>query len=143
MVPGHDRDVLREQGLPFRPELVVHKAVSTYEDGADAMRVLLALPERPDALFAYNDKMALGARRVCGEAGLRVPEDIAIAGYDGADYAGYSDVPLTTVRQRLFDVGARAVDLALGDSGIRRGEEILLTPELVVRESTVGRARST
>ena len=132
------REVLRERGLPYVPERVVRTESSTYEDGADAMRRVLSLAELPDALFAYNDKMALAARRVCREAGLRVPDDIAVAGYDGSDYAAYADVPLTTVRMRLFDIGAKAVDLVLGEGEVGRGEEVLLTPELVVRESTAG-----
>ena len=75
------------------------------------MRRLLA--HRPDAVFASNDLMAVGALQAIAEAGLRVPDDIAVVGFDDLPIASRTNPPLTTVRQDIDAIGAAAVDLLI------------------------------
>lgn len=120
-----------------------------YEEGArEAMRQLLALPERPDAVFAYNDLTALHAMEVCHEAGLRVPEDIRFVGYDDIDAAAHSEPGLSTIKLDKEALGYKAT-MALIDGDTEPGDT-LLPVELVLRGSSVpqpsrasrGRARA-
>lgn len=112
----------------------------TRRGGHDAMTRLLALParQRPDAVFCANDLMAIGAIDALREAGLAVPSDVAVAGFDDVDVATIVHPPLTTVRNPAYDIGVNAGQLLLGRlSGEYDGEarEIGLTCPLVVRES--------
>ncbi len=121
-------------------EVTLDPALSYTEAGRDAMRRLLALKPRPDALFAYNDETALNAIAVCTEAGLRVPEDIRVIGYDDIVAASHSKPTLSTVRvdkELLGHVAAKA--LIDGDTAPC---DTLLPVELVVRDSSrAGRGR--
>ena len=83
----------------------------TEPGGYDAMGALI--PKRPDAVFVQSDSMALGALRALRDAGLRVPDDIAIVGFDDLPPATQSEVPLTTVRQPIHETGMLAVDTLL------------------------------
>jgi DNA-binding LacI/PurR family transcriptional regulator len=108
----------------------------TRESGAIAMRQLLADDPGLDAVFAASDLMADGALRTLRQAGRRVPDDVAVVGFDDSDFAQYTDPPLTTVRQHIIDIGRTMAHqlLRLAD-----GEEVepavVLPTELVVRES--------
>lgn len=98
--------------------------------------------DRPDAVFAANDLMALGALQAFVMLGsLRVPDDIAIVGYDDIEFARGAVVPLTSVRQPAAQIGRTAVEMLLEEAerGAAPGQEIVFTPELIVRESTVRR----
>jgi LacI family transcriptional regulator len=97
------------------------------------------LADRPDAVFVYNDLAALGFQRAILEQGLRIPEDVAIVGFDDIDRASYARVPLTTIRQPTREIGNLAVDIIL-KRNINRYAPIktILNPELVVRSSTIG-----
>ncbi|WP_437773640.1 LacI family DNA-binding transcriptional regulator [Arthrobacter sp. KNU40] len=89
------------------------------------------------ALFVGNDQMALGLLRAFSEAGVRVPEDVSVVGFDDQPESGYFTPPLTTVRQDFEELGRRCMDLMLG--GIEDGESVgttVVEPELVVRQST-------
>jgi LacI family transcriptional regulator len=115
----------------------------TVASGRAAARMLLERPaaDRPDAVACVNDLVALGVLQTATALGVRVPEDLAIAGYDDTVFAEASLVPLTTVGQNHEEV-ARAVIEALTDviDGERRARgAFLAAPRLVVRESTVGR----
>ncbi|HMH05358.1 MAG TPA: substrate-binding domain-containing protein, partial [Terriglobales bacterium] len=95
----------------------------------------------PDGVFCYNDPVAIGAMRAIAEAGLRVPDDIAVAGAGNVHYSDFLAVPLTTVDQGTFEIGKRAADLLLEriDSKRKlRPKKILIEPKLVIRQSTVG-----
>ncbi len=89
------------------------------------------------ALFVGNDQMALGLLRAFSEAGVRVPEDVSVVGFDDQPESGYFTPPLTTVRQDFEELGRRCMDLMLG--GIEDGENVgttVVEPELVIRRST-------
>ncbi len=140
---GYGR-ALAAAGIPADPALVVtgdtakHAGYSE-EAGAEAMQKLLALDEAPTAVFAASDVQAFGAWAALRDAGLRVPEDVALAGYDGLKLSRY--LGLTTVDQRMLGVGRRAARrLAERLAGEAPSEPIAeqVPPELVVRRSSRG-----
>jgi len=101
-------EALRAAGIEPRPEYIA-EGNFIFETGLDAGRTLLALPERPTAIFCANDDMAFGALQAAAELGLKVPADVSIAGFDDVPSAAAITPPLTTVRQPLEDIGTRAV----------------------------------
>lgn len=105
------------------------------------------LAERSDvrAVFVANDQMALGALRAFHERGVRVPADVLVAGFDANPESAYYTPPLTTVRQDFDAVGRRSIDLLLQRIANTSEAETtaVIPPELVVRQSTVGRLRDT
>jgi DNA-binding LacI/PurR family transcriptional regulator len=105
--------------------------------GYDAGRVLAGAQE-VTAVFAANDNMALGLLRALNEQGRSVPHDVSVIGFDDIAEAGFFTPPLTSIRQDFAEMGRRSVELLLRqvDTGTRNVERIMLTPELVLREST-------
>lgn len=91
------RDALEAAGIPYDDDIVGYTTLWHRANGADSMRELLARGAEFDAVFGLNDTLALGAMRVLQEAGRRVPEDVAVVGFDGLDEAAYSIPSLTTV----------------------------------------------
>lgn len=109
--------------------------------GRHAAEQLVALGQRrrPEAIFAANDLIALGVLQGLTLAGLRVPDDIAIVGYDDIDFAASAAIPITSVRQPREELGRVATDILLGvidDPANPRVRDVVLEPELVVRRST-------
>lgn len=102
------RTALREAGVAPEPGLEI-AGDFTERSGYDAAAALLALSPRPDAVFAANDYMAVGLMSALGEAGVRVPEDLAVAGFDDIALARYLRPPLSTVHVDAFQLGDRAV----------------------------------
>ncbi|MBU8808120.1 LacI family DNA-binding transcriptional regulator [Mycolicibacterium goodii] len=96
--------------------------------------------DRPDAVFCANDLLAIGVLQALSFSGdVRVPEDMAVVGYDDIDFARSAVVPLTSVRQPTGAIGTTAVDLLISaaeDPGDRTPEHVVFQPELVVRDST-------
>lgn len=130
------RKALFEAGRLADPslEVTLDANLSYAEAAMDAMNQLLALPQRPDAVFVYNDETALNAIQACREAGLSVPEDIAFVGYDDIALASTSHPSLTTIRLDKEALGYEAAKhLIAGETS--PGEE-LLPVELVVRQSS-------
>jgi LacI family transcriptional regulator len=127
LVPDHDPN-----------DLVVLHGDFSEESGYRAGHQLQALKRLPDAVFAANDMMAIGCLFALGEAGLRVPRDIAVAGFDDIPTARFVTPPLTTVRVRISEMGSRALEtLAFqveNPAGTKRSNQVLQT-ELVVRRS--------
>lgn len=130
------RRALREHGLPILPAYVVQE-IPRMEGGRRAMRRLLALPSPPTAVVAYNDLMAIGAMEVVQEAGRRVPEDVAIVGFDDIILAAYTIPPLTTVRVPKYQMGYKAADALIDAirSGQASNEVVRFQAEMVVRGS--------
>ncbi|MER7892094.1 LacI family DNA-binding transcriptional regulator [Micromonospora sp. NPDC094482] len=132
------RQALAENGLPVEPELMVH-GDWTRPGGRRAMHLLMSAPERrPDAVFCANDLTAIGAIDAVHELRLRVPDDIAIVGFDDVDAATIVNPPLTTVRNPAYDIGRTAGELLLSRmAGTYDGEsrKVVLPCPLVVRES--------
>lgn len=104
------KDSLRQANIPFEPDLV-QVGDFTQETGYRCAQRLLALPCRPTAIFAANDKSAIGAIEACTEIGLKVPEDISIVGFDNIEEASFVNGGLTTVDQFIGDMGRVAVEM--------------------------------
>jgi LacI family transcriptional regulator len=140
--PGIDRlrgyrAAAQALGLAYRDEYVAYGDFYA-ESGREQTARLLRLEDRPSAIFAAADMMAIGALRAVAEAGLRVPEDVSIVGFDDIQLAPHINPPLTTMRQDKLGLGAAAGDALVariaGDPG--RDPLLRLPVELVVRGST-------
>jgi LacI family transcriptional regulator len=131
------RNTLADLGVALPAEYVVHGEF-TRASGFTLTQQLLALPHRPTALFCSDDLIAFGAMDAIIDAGLRVPEDVAVVGVDDVPAASLRQVALTTVRQHAGEMGRRAVQLLL--ERLRGGHddepiEIVLRPRLIVRRT--------
>jgi LacI family transcriptional regulator len=106
--------------------------------GWEATRTMLALQEPPTAIFACNDLMAIGAVRAITEAGMRVPEDISLVGFDNIELVSYTNPPLTTVAQPIQETGQMAVNFLV--ERIREPSlnfrRVILPTSLIVRNSS-------
>lgn len=135
------RQALDHAGIRFDEALIV-RGDGKPEEAMRAMEKLLALSDPPTAVCCYNDMTALGAMRTIRQHGLRIPEDISVAGFDDLFLASYTQPTLTTVRQPMHRMGLLAMEKLCG---LMSGEESPVTvqvdAELIVREST-GTARS-
>jgi LacI family transcriptional regulator len=134
------KDTLRQTGIKPPPEWFV-QAGFMESDGYRAMKKLLSVRPRIDAVFAANDPAAIGAMKAIWESGRKVPDDIAVVGVGDIALGDLLRVPLTTVSWSRMELGRQAADLLLnplehenGDAPIRR---VTLPPHLVVRESSV------
>jgi LacI family transcriptional regulator len=137
--------VAQELGLQLDPELIIQIDLTDSGPslGYPFAKKLIETKRPFTALFAYNDISAIGSIRAFQEAGLRVPQDVSVVGFDDIPAAAFHYPSLTTIRQPLHKMGEIAVDL-LVDQIERRSEwqrEIAVQPELVVRESTGPAAR--
>lgn len=146
--PGHGasrareagyRAALGQYGVPCDPELM-REGLFTRESGMQAARALLRLPVPPTAIFASNDDMAAGAIQEAALRGLRVPEDLSVAGFDDTPVASMIAPRLTTVSQPVRAMGRRATELLLAtladDGSVKAGQVDRLDYRLVVRQST-------
>lgn len=129
---------LEEVGLPVRQEYLV-EADFFIRDGVAAMEELLRAEELPDAVFAASDGIAIGAMSAIEKAGLRVPDDIAIVGFDDGPHATMITPALTTIRQDAPALGIAAAEGVLRMIADRSANPIkLIVPtELIVRQSSV------
>lgn len=126
------RDELVRAGLAPPPIITGGwDPIAGYEIG----RTLVRERRLPDAIFAANDLLALGLFRAFHEAGVQVPRDISVVGFDDIDGAGYFEPPLTTVRQPFAAVGHRSIEVLLAALEGARSSRTLIAPELVIRAS--------
>ena len=138
-------DALREHGIPIQKNLIVGPeqadgpSYSTQADGYEGMKKLLALKQRPTAVFARNDYTAIGAMLAASDAGLKIPADFAVAGFDNVPLSEYCAPPLTTVDQMTTEQGRQAAALLLerlSSAPPRERREVMLECRLIVRAST-------
>jgi LacI family transcriptional regulator len=135
-------DVIRNHLLlrqvPIVDEWFVRPGAVDHEGGRKGMRQLLALDQRPTAVLAINDISALGALREATRAGVAIPDELSIMGFDDIPLAEVAEVPLTTVRQPIEEIARLAVDRLVARLRGHRGRavDIQLKPELIVRRST-------
>lgn len=130
-------DGLRHYGIPLERKLV-REGTHTAEGGEKAMKELLKLAKLPTAVVCSNDWTAIGALHAIHAAGLRVPEDISLVGFDDIPLTSYTTPPLTTVRMSARDVGATAFQALfslIGEEHLE-GDVYQVPTRLVVREST-------
>jgi len=132
------RKALEKHSLTMPPNYIVE---ARYEDssGYKAMRKLLKSHPVPDGVFCYSDPVAIGAIQAILEAGLNVPNDIAVVGAGNVHYSDLLAVPLSTVDQGTREIGTRAAELLLEQIGSKRAirpKKVLIDPRLVIRQST-------
>ncbi|MDN4614277.1 LacI family DNA-binding transcriptional regulator [Leifsonia sp. F6_8S_P_1B] len=134
------REALAAHGVAYDERLAIPVGTWHRRDGAEAMRAFLALGLPFDGVVAFNDTLALGALRVLQEAGLRVPEDVSVIGYDDIDETQYSMPALSTIDPGREQIARTAVDLLIerieGGSTAFTPREIAVPFRLVEREST-------
>lgn len=130
------RQVLNENNIPFREEWVKTGGFEN-EDGYRCMKEFLEMEDKPAAIFAVNDPVAIGAFHAIKEAGLKVPDDIALVGFSDIESASLLEVPLTTVKEPTEDIGKIATEILIDEieEGIKEARGVMLKPKLVVRES--------
>jgi len=130
---------LRDYNIPFKQELVVHGGF-TPEDGVMATQWFLSLPEGPDAIFAIDDAVAIGAMIRIKTEGLKIPDDIAIVGFDNDRISEFTDPALTTVDIQRNEISKKAIELLLRQ--IKNSPESntaiteLVPTKLIIRESS-------
>ena len=138
-IAGYDRlrgyqKALQDRGQPFQPELV---AEGDFTEAGGYTAMLRLIPMKPDAVFVASDMMAIGVLRALHEANLRVPDDVAVIGFDDIPAAAKADPPLTTMRQPIRSMGMVAVETLI-DIIAHPGSDtrhVVLTTELVIRSS--------
>lgn len=131
---GYAQAIVRA-GLTLDPQLVRAATSLDYEAGAQAVGGLLALLEPPTALFAVSDTLAIGAIKALRRAGKRVPEDIAVVGFDDLPLSAVFEPALTSVAQPMRELGARAAEILLARLAGERLPSRTLPHQLVVRDS--------
>ena len=147
------QQVARERGVKLDPALVVRLDSTGWslksslhpmapEIGHKPMQTLLEKTRDFSAVFCFNDIAAIGAIRALKDAGLSVPGEVSVVGFDDIQSAAYTTPSLTTVRQPLFEMGKRGAQVLLAriaDNKKKFPAEVVMTPKLVVRESTARR----
>ncbi len=133
------KTALQQAGIPYDRRLVVPTARFHRQDGAEAMARLLSLADPPDAVFCYNDLLAVGAIRTILRSGRRVPDDIAVVGFDDIEEGRYLTPSLTTISPNKQKIASLAVELLFRrlDNDQSEPQDVLVPFELVVRESTM------
>ena len=124
------RNALHDAGISVLPELAISVERYRRADGAVAMADLMALTEPPDAVVCFNDVLAVGALSFLNQCGIRVPGQIAVAGFDNIDETPYSSPPLTTIAWDTKRIAEEAIRLLAE----RQGASVDLPP----REISVG-----
>jgi LacI family transcriptional regulator len=131
---------LVEAGVTLDPRLVVVLPGSSATDGYRAIPDLMSTRPRPTAVFAATDSLAIGVLRWCRENAVRVPQDLAITGFDDIETSAFLDVPLTTVSYPADEVGEKAVQRVVELIGLplakRACRAHVVEPRLVIRESS-------
>ena len=136
------QQALRHRGLPFSEDYVVRRSLvdtETTRQGEEAMRLLLERNPRPDGVFCFNDPLAIGAMNTILDAGLRIPEDIALIGCGNLPINNCLRVALSSIDQQSQIIGQRAAELVLSlieSKQAPRARTIILEPALIVRAST-------
>lgn len=133
-------DALSKHNLPIDKELVITANGFAPEHGVEAARQILSLRQLPDAIFAMNDGIAIGAMYVIKEAGIKIPDQISVVGFDDEPHSSYFIPPLTSVWQPVYDMGMLSARILLNrlnsDQQNNEYRYELLKPELVIRQSS-------
>jgi LacI family transcriptional regulator, repressor for deo operon, udp, cdd, tsx, nupC, and nupG len=134
---GYKR-ALEENGITINPNYIIHTQQLGFENGQQAMKKILNLHDRPTAIFAVSDLLAIGALKEINASGLHVPKDIAVVGFDKIDFSNMTNPTLTTIAQPMYKMGTVAAKMLIDKIRGEEVESILLDHELVIRESTSG-----
>ncbi|SDK17769.1 LacI family DNA-binding transcriptional regulator [Sediminibacillus albus] len=129
---------LEEHGLHMDEELIFHTQGLGFEYGQQAMKKVLSQKQRPTAIFAVSDLLAIGALKEIHSHSLKVPEDIAVVGFDKIAFSNMTHPTLTTVAQPMYQMGTIAAKMLVDKIQGKEVESLILDHELVIRESTLG-----
>lgn len=137
-------DALREHGLEIKDTYIQECMTGSLEEGKRATKKLLAMPSPPDAIFAANDPLAVGAMQSIKEAGLRIPQDVGVVGFSNWSYGSLLEPSLTTVDQPGFEMGQEAARLLIRhieqadkNQADPPAETKVLKTRLIVRDSSL------
>ncbi|MGH2316156.1 LacI family DNA-binding transcriptional regulator [Planococcus sp. SE5232] len=134
---GYER-ALDEHGIPLNGDYIFYTQELGFEQGQLAMKKILQLEDRPTAVFAVSDLLAIGALKEINAAGLNVPKDIAVVGFDKIDFSNMTNPALTTVAQPMYKMGTVAARMLIEKIQGKTVDSVVLGHELVIRESTTG-----
>ena len=134
---GYKR-ALKKHGIQVNEDYIFHNKSLIFESGQQTMKKILELEDRPTAVFAVSDLLAIGALKEINANGLNVPNDIAIIGFDKIEFSNMTHPTLTTIAQPMYKMGTTAANMLLKKIKGEDVESIILEHELVVRESTSG-----
>ncbi|MEH7383637.1 LacI family DNA-binding transcriptional regulator [Bacillus sp. JJ1533] len=134
---GYER-ALREFNIPIREEWIYHTRELEFQNGVQAMRILFQSEEKPTAVFAVSDTLAIGALKAINGCGLHVPDDVAIVGFDNISFANMTNPTLTTISQPMYKMGCIAAEMLINSIKGEKIENVILDHELIIRESTMG-----
>jgi len=127
---------LNEFDLPINTDWIYNVESVRFQDGQQAMRGLLNKPDRPTAIFADSDILAIGALKEINSNGLNVPNDIALVGFDNIDFSNMTYPTLTTISQPMYKMGSASANMIIHKIRGEKVANIILDHELVIREST-------
>jgi LacI family transcriptional regulator len=135
------RAALERAGVPVNPDLIRtgdhhYQYQYAYESALEAASDLLRLPDRPTAIFAASDVLAMGVYEAARRGGLRVPEDLSVVGFDDVPMAQWASPPLTTLRQPLAEMATLATRTLLNGESTGIQQRVELATTLIVRAST-------
>lgn len=131
---------MKAHDLPVPDSFIADKSVTTMSGGYEAAKELISRSPRPTAIFCFSDFVALGAVKAAREAGLKIPQNLSVVGYDDICFSTCLEVPLTTVRIPKRELGAKAanalMDIVAGNESEDSFTQLRLEPELIIRESS-------
>lgn len=134
---GYKR-ALEKDNLPFNEEWIIRCEELEFINGQLAMRKILGGNNRPTAVFAVSDLLAIGALKELHHVGLHVPNDMALVGFDKISFSNMTHPPLTTIAQPMYEMGKISAKMLINKISGKKVESITLDYELVIRESTLG-----
>jgi DNA-binding LacI/PurR family transcriptional regulator len=133
---------MQAAGLEVRQEYIYHVQGGDPALGADSVAYFQQLAVRPTAIVCFNDTLAIGVLKACNQAGIRVPADLSVTGFDNITYSAFTSPALTTFDQPIYSIGEEAANLLLDllhtkDDGHEEAERVkVLQGKLLVRAST-------
>ncbi|MCK4307908.1 substrate-binding domain-containing protein, partial [candidate division WOR-3 bacterium] len=133
------KEALKEYGVKFDKALLMITQSQKVKNVTKSIKALLAMKNKPTAIFAINDKAAINVLKALRNLKVRVPEKMSIAGYDNIEAASSLRVPLTTVNTNTSEIGHKAAEALISKIEGKKTENIrkLIEPELIIRKSTV------
>ena len=133
-------DALKKHHIPKEEQLIFTVGGFTPEFGVEAAKKMIKMPQPPDAIFAINDAIAIGAMYVIKEAGIQIPDQISVVGFDDEPHSSFFIPPLTSVWQPVYDMGLLSARILLNkltkESNMDSIRYEQLKPELMIRESS-------
>lgn len=133
-------DALEKNRVPINRDYIVHVPGFSHKDGAKATRKILELKDRPDAIFAYNDNIAISAMHIAKKMGLKIPDEVSVLGFDDEPHSSFITPALSTVWQPVYSMGMLSARILLSHlnnkNNILEFRKEVFKPELVIRASS-------